>query len=132
MKHTKNGIKRMLALCLLSAMLWPLCGQTQSSSAEVMRLIEKANDYWQANNSPKKWAFWDHAAYYTGNMEVYKLTGRRLITTIATNGVNITVGVVPIAMTNATGDIRPTEKVRTSSFSAIGRFVSKLISICIT
>lgn len=76
MKHTKNGIKRMLALCLLSAMLWPLCGQTQSSSAEVMRLIEKANDYWQANNSPKKWAFWDHAAYYTGNMEVYKLTGK--------------------------------------------------------
>ena len=76
MKHTKNGIKRMLALCLFSAMLWPLCGQTQSNSAEVMRLIEKANDYWQANNSPKKWAFWDHAAYYTGNMEVYKLTGK--------------------------------------------------------
>ncbi len=43
---------------------------------EVLASIEKVNDYWQGHNSPYKRAFWDNAAYYTGNMEAYRLTGK--------------------------------------------------------
>ena len=45
------------------------------SSGEVLSAIQKVNNYWQANNSPYKRAFWDNAAYYTGNMEAYRLMG---------------------------------------------------------
>lgn len=42
---------------------------------QVRELIEKVNNYWQQNNKPETRAFWDNAAYHTGNMEVYQLTG---------------------------------------------------------
>jgi len=42
--------------------------------AEVLAAIALANGYWQANNTPEKWSFWDVAAYHTGNMEAYYLT----------------------------------------------------------
>ena len=41
----------------------------------MLQQIEKVNDYWQANNRPQCRAFWDNAAYFTGNMEAYRLTG---------------------------------------------------------
>lgn len=41
---------------------------------EVLAIINKANNYWQANNKAEVRSFWDHAAYHTGNMEVYSLT----------------------------------------------------------
>ncbi len=43
--------------------------------------MESANTYWQTNQSYIDWygsthpAFWDKAAYHTGNIEMYKLTG---------------------------------------------------------
>ena len=43
--------------------------------------MESANTYWQTNQSYVDWygsthpAFWDKAAYHTGNIEMYKLTG---------------------------------------------------------
>lgn len=40
---------------------------------EVKDIIRKTNTYWQANNPAEVRAFWDNAAYQTGNMEVYKL-----------------------------------------------------------
>ena len=40
---------------------------------QVVALITKVNNYWQANNKPEGRAFWDNAAYHTGNMEVYKM-----------------------------------------------------------
>jgi rhamnogalacturonyl hydrolase YesR/beta-glucanase (GH16 family) len=42
---------------------------------EVCRIIRRVNDYWQQNHPAEKWAFWDVAAYHTGNMEVYAVTG---------------------------------------------------------
>lgn len=45
------------------------------NSEEVYRIIDKVNTYWQTHNSPEVRAFWDHAAYHTGNMEAYFLTG---------------------------------------------------------
>lgn len=41
---------------------------------EVLAIINKVNGYWQANNAPQQRAFWDHAAYHTGNMAAYHLT----------------------------------------------------------
>ena len=41
---------------------------------DVLEIIQRVNSYWQKNNDPKVRAFWDNAAYHTGNMEVYKLT----------------------------------------------------------
>lgn len=40
----------------------------------VLAKINQANAYWQTNNTPQVRAFWDHAAYHTGNMEIYQLT----------------------------------------------------------
>lgn len=44
-------------------------------SAKVRQAIERVNDHWQANNTPQCRSFWDNAAYHTGNMEAYYLTG---------------------------------------------------------
>ena len=52
-----------------------LCTQTDAA-ATVLDQIIKVNDYWQAHNTPYVRSFWDHAAYHTGNMEAYRLTGR--------------------------------------------------------
>lgn len=46
-----------------------------TSITEVIAIIHKVNGYWQANHSQPGNAFWDHAAYHTGNMEAYFLTG---------------------------------------------------------
>ena len=53
----------------------PMRANTQQSG-EVLDMIIKVNNYWQANNTPYVRSFWDHAAYHTGNMEAYRLTGR--------------------------------------------------------
>lgn len=45
------------------------------SKNEVITLINKVNDKWQNENSYKTRSFWDNAAYHTGNMEAFKLTG---------------------------------------------------------
>lgn len=44
------------------------------SRAQVLAAIERANGYWQRNNAPQQWPFWDVAAYHTGNMAAYALT----------------------------------------------------------
>src|SRR6476661_9609146 len=46
----------------------------KSSKAEVLELINKVNGYWQKQNPAPAGAFWDIAAYHTGNMEAYFLT----------------------------------------------------------
>ncbi|WP_340112441.1 glycoside hydrolase family 88 protein [Maribellus mangrovi] len=44
--------------------------------AEIISKIRKANDYWQNANTPQVRSFWDNAAYHTGNMEAYFITGK--------------------------------------------------------
>ena len=41
-----------------------------------LEMIEKVNNHWQATHQPEVNAFWDNAAYFTGNMEAYRLTGK--------------------------------------------------------
>ncbi|MFO8000423.1 MAG: glycoside hydrolase family 88 protein [Marinilabilia sp.] len=42
---------------------------------EVESLIVIVNDHWQQNHPEHGRAFWDNAAYHTGNIEAYKITG---------------------------------------------------------
>lgn len=49
-----------------------------SSDKEVLEIINKVNGYWQKNNPPAARAFWDVAAYHTGNMEAYYITGNEV------------------------------------------------------
>ncbi len=61
------------ALAILSAAA-AFAGPTKESR-QVRDIIVKVNDAWQAKNSPEVRAFWDNAAYHTGNMEAYFLIG---------------------------------------------------------
>jgi rhamnogalacturonyl hydrolase YesR len=45
-----------------------------TSKNDVLEIIEKVNSYWQNSNPQPGNAFWDEAAYHTGNMEAYFLT----------------------------------------------------------
>lgn len=45
-----------------------------SSKKEVLDIIEKVNGNWQRNHSTDTIAFWDIAAYHTGNMAAYFVT----------------------------------------------------------
>lgn len=59
-------------LCLL--FLLPACLHAKTWTAdEVISIIRKVNTYWQTNNKAEVRAFWDNAAYHTGNIEVWKL-----------------------------------------------------------
>lgn len=45
-----------------------------SQKEDVLSIIQKVNNYWQINNPNHGRAFWDNAAYHTGNMEAYFVT----------------------------------------------------------
>ncbi|NID10713.1 glycoside hydrolase family 88/105 protein [Fibrivirga algicola] len=51
-----------------------LVAQKKPAAADVLSAVQKANDYWQATYPTHGRAFWDNAAYHTGNMELYFLT----------------------------------------------------------
>ena len=46
------------------------------SRQDVIDIIVKVNRYWQDTNPEHSNAFWYPAAYHTGNMEAYFVTGR--------------------------------------------------------
>ncbi|OUJ76276.1 glycoside hydrolase family 88/105 protein [Hymenobacter crusticola] len=78
MKSIRYLLHAALAFALLSA------GCTTSKTnlgknnlpkpQEVLAIITKVNDHWQATNAPQQRAFWDVAAYHTGNMAAYAVT----------------------------------------------------------
>lgn len=47
----------------------------QDEAQQVRQIIERVNTHWQQTNKPQVNPFWDNAAYHTGNMEAYFLTG---------------------------------------------------------
>jgi rhamnogalacturonyl hydrolase YesR len=50
---------------------------TPPQRAQVVAIIDKVNTYWQANTPAREWSFWNVAAYHTGNMEAYRITGKQ-------------------------------------------------------
>lgn len=51
--------------------------QALPEAKNVLQTLTKANDYWQRENPEPGWAFWEHAAYHTGNMEAYYVTNHQ-------------------------------------------------------
>lgn len=49
-------------------------GPRNDERADVLAALARANDYWQRVHPPRQRAFWDEAAYHTGNMAAYALT----------------------------------------------------------
>lgn len=50
-------------------------GAQKNESEKVIDIVNKVNQHWQENNKAESSAFWHNAAYHTGNMEAYFLTG---------------------------------------------------------
>lgn len=63
-------------ILIISVILLTGCATQKISTREnqTLNIIRQVNDYWQNNHPAQKNAFWDNAAYHTGNMEVYFLT----------------------------------------------------------
>jgi rhamnogalacturonyl hydrolase YesR len=61
-----------LAFCLNGV---SACTTPKDEAKEVVDIIYKVNNYWQAQNPKHGRSFWDNAAYHTGNMEAFFLTG---------------------------------------------------------
>ena len=68
----------MLALATMIAAI-TVCGKTKrkavAKTVPTLEIINNVNDHWQATQKAEVKAFWDDAAYFTGNMEAYWLTG---------------------------------------------------------
>ena len=64
-----------LAAAILSAASVSAAPDTAKEAAKVRDIIAKVNNRWQQTNPPETRSFWDNAAYHTGNMEAYFLTG---------------------------------------------------------
>lgn len=66
MKRTFLTIITLTTLLTAHAQTW--------TKTQVLDVINKVNTYWQSNNPAEVRAFWDNAAYHTGNIQAYKLT----------------------------------------------------------
>jgi rhamnogalacturonyl hydrolase YesR len=76
-----NKTKRLISFITLIAVMLTACTAPKKNSSsikdtkpDVLAMINKVNSNWQANHPPTEWAFWDVAAYHTGNMEAYFVT----------------------------------------------------------
>lgn len=73
-------------LVVLSSVSGSLGKSARSASApatslpdrkQVLEILNRLNDYWQEEHPNPGRAFWDNAAYHTGNMEAYNVTGNK-------------------------------------------------------
>lgn len=69
-----NDLRNYIAFFLIICVSVSINAQRKESAQDILDIIHKVNSHWQDNNKPQVRAFWDHAAYHTGNMEAYKLT----------------------------------------------------------
>jgi rhamnogalacturonyl hydrolase YesR len=53
------------------------CFAQTDTPESVKSMIINVNDYWQSHNKAECRAFWDNAAYFTGNIEAYNLTKKK-------------------------------------------------------
>ena len=68
-------ILKTLAACAIGLLPAANLAAKADEATQVRAIIDKVNQHWQAENKPEVRAFWDNAAYHTGNMEAYFLTG---------------------------------------------------------
>lgn len=71
-------MRRLLTLTpafTLAAVLICSCAPGKSPREKVIEIIHEVNTHWQATHPGHGNSFWHRAAYHTGNMEAYSLTG---------------------------------------------------------
>lgn len=71
-----KNVLRYLPLFAAAALAPTASAADNTESGKVRQIIEKVNDRWQATHAPEATPFWHVAAYHTGNMEAYRLTGK--------------------------------------------------------
>ena len=71
--ETKATSMKRILFCLITLGVVMTVQARKWTVDEVKNVIKKVNTYWQTNHPAEVRAFWDHAAYHTGNIEVYKL-----------------------------------------------------------
>ena len=76
-----NRYKLPRTLFILLFIFLTACSSTRNtqsaiavSKSDLLEIIKNVNAYWQSENPVHGRAFWDNAAYHTGNMEAYFLT----------------------------------------------------------
>lgn len=75
-----HNIGRLFWAGILGTLFFSCTSQRKSvdsfdtSKEDVLAMINNVNSYWQKANPPQQRAFWDVAAYHTGNMAAYFLT----------------------------------------------------------
>ena len=67
-------LKIVLIVPVLAMIVMPALGKNLPKQDEVKQLIVKINDNWQNKHPNHGRAFWDNAAYHTGNMAAYEVT----------------------------------------------------------
>lgn len=71
----KNSIKQAICCVVMLGITSIALAAKPTEAEQVRAIIDRVNSYWQTNHSPCVWSFWDQAAYHTGNMEAYFLSG---------------------------------------------------------
>lgn len=69
--------RTILAVVLMVCGIGMIHAAPTAESRKTRETISKVNGYWQKNNAPQATPFWHVAAYHTGNMEAYRLTGNQ-------------------------------------------------------
>lgn len=96
----------------------------------VLNIINLVNDHWQNSHPEPDRAFWHPAAYHTGNIEAYKVTGNERFLEYSKNGLSIITGKEPLQMIVQTGNIIMA-KLRNMCFLGTGRSLFRLMRISI-
>ena len=72
-----SRIRQTVAALLVLSGLATANADLPQKASDVIEIIDKVNTTWQTNHPKHGRSFWDNAAYHTGNMEAYKLTGNK-------------------------------------------------------
>ena len=76
MSRSPFSKKQLYSLCI-SAQKDITAAAKKEEAAKVRGIIDKVNANWQNRHKPEATPFWHVAAYHTGNMEAYRLTGNK-------------------------------------------------------
>lgn len=70
-------MRKIVLLLSVLAIVFQHGNAQKQSKEDVLSIIDKVNSYWQEARPNPGNAFWDNAAYHTGNMEAYFVTGKQ-------------------------------------------------------
>lgn len=70
-------MKKLFAIAGAALLALSVNAADKPQRSDVIDALHKVNRHWQATHPEHGRAFWDNAAYHTGNMEAYALTGEK-------------------------------------------------------